>query len=156
MATPDEREILSIIDEEGKDGACHEVKIAKCMGLRIDYLRSILGSMGRRDFIDVFASGKIELVEKGWKALGKTPPSPYASYGGMAVPSGPPEPPEERYERWLTGKKSPSQKKKEEEEKKRKEEGELDGPTLLKKFSSKSEELKKLSPEQKLMKWTGQ
>jgi len=115
------------------------------MGLRIDYLRSILGSMGRRDFIDVSASGKIELVEKGWKALGKASPSPY---GGM-LPSGPAEPPEVRYKNWLEGK--VSQKKKKEEEKKKKEEEELDGPTLLKRWSSE-----KLSPEQKLMKWTGQ
>ena len=137
MATRDERSVLEIVDEEG--GEASEVKIAKCMGLRLDYVRTILGSMGRRDFIDVLASGKIKLAEKGWKALGKTPHLPY----GM-MPSGPPESPEERYKRWLEGK--APQKPKEEKAPKKK-----DTTTILRETS-----LENLSPRERLKKWTGQ
>ena len=137
MATRDERSVLEIVDEEG--GEASEVKIAKCMGLRLDYVRTILGSMGRRDFIDVLASGKIKLAEKGWKALGKTPRLPY----GM-MPSGPPEPPEERYKRWLEGKAPPKPKEEKTSEKK-------DAIAILREISSEN-----LSPRERLKKWTGQ
>lgn len=71
MPTPDEKKILKIIDEEG--GESSTVKISNAMGLRLDYLRSILDSMGRRDYIDVFRNGKVRIARKGWQALGKTP-----------------------------------------------------------------------------------
>ena len=106
MATRDERDILVIIDEEGKDGVCSEVKIAKFMGLRLDYLRSILGSMGRRDLINYKGSGACEIADKGWKALGKTP---YSKYDPMTT--GPQMAPKERFEKWTTGKVSEETKK---------------------------------------------
>ncbi len=102
MPTTDEKNILKILEEEGKEGELHEVKISKFMGLRLDYIRSILDSMGRRDLIDVFSSGKIKIADKGWRALGKTPPSPW---GGLAdVQESKPEPPENKYKRWMSGK----------------------------------------------------
>ena len=138
MPTADERNVLEILDEEG--GQSTEAKIAKYMGLRLDYVRTILlGSLGRRDFIDIFASGKIELAEKGWKALGKTP---RLLYGTM--PSGPPEPPGKRYKRWLEGKTPPKPKEEKALEKK-------DAATILRETSSEN-----LSPRERLMKWTGQ
>lgn len=142
MATRDERTVLEILEEEG--GQSNEVKIARSMALRLDYVRTILGSMGRRDFIDILASGKIRLAEKGWKVLGKTPSS---SFGGMA-PSGPPESPEKRYKRWMKGEKPKEEKSQEKEEKK-------NAVTLLKEFSLESEELENLSPQEKFERWTG-
>jgi len=71
MPTPDEKKILKIIDEEG--GESSTVKISNAMGLRLDYLGSILDSMGRRDYIDVFRNGKVRIARKGWQVLGKTP-----------------------------------------------------------------------------------
>jgi len=102
MATAEERNILKILDEES--GQASEVLIYRKMTkhtkleLSMDYIRAILGSMGRRDLIDIFGRGRIRLAEKGWEALGKSPAS---AFGGM-IPSGPPEPPEERYRRWIT------------------------------------------------------
>ncbi len=78
MATPDEREILKIIEEEG--GECSEVKVAREMGLRLDYVRTIIGSMGTRDYVDVFKSGKVKIADKGWKVLGKSPKAPWAEF----------------------------------------------------------------------------
>ncbi len=106
MATRDERNILEIIDEEGKDGVCGEVKISKFMGLRLDYIRSILESMGRRDLIDYKASGACEIAEKGWKTLGKTP---YSKYDPTTT--GPQMAPKEKYEKWMTGNVSEETKK---------------------------------------------
>lgn len=71
MPTPNENEILKIIDDEG--GETKEIVISRAMGFRLDYLRSILSSMGRRDIIDVFRNGKVRIARKGWQALGKTP-----------------------------------------------------------------------------------
>lgn len=136
MPTPDEKNVLEVLDEEGKGGELSEVQIAKFMGVRLDYIRTILGSMGRRNFIDVFASGKIKLAEKGWKALGKNPSLPY----GMK-PSGPPESPEERYKRWLEGK--ASQKPKEE-----KSQGKKDVTAVLRETSSEN-----LSSQEKFKRW---
>ena len=107
MATRDERNILEIIDEEGEDGALSEVKISKFMGLRLDYIRPILGSMGRRDMIDYKGSGRCEIVDKGWKAIGKTP---YSKHGD--INTGAELAPKEKYEKWLTGKVSEETKKK--------------------------------------------
>ncbi len=96
MATPDERLILQILEEEG--GESSVVKVCNQMGLRLDYGRTILGSMGRRDLIDLLAGGKVRMAEKGWMALGKTPGgSPYHPQGAAT-----PEPPEEKYRRWLS------------------------------------------------------
>ncbi|MCK4791114.1 MAG: hypothetical protein KAV87_45695 [Desulfobacteraceae bacterium] len=71
MPTPDENEILKIIDAEG--GECTVGKIAAKMRLQPSYVRVILRSMGESDIIDVFRNGKVRLLLKGWAALGKEP-----------------------------------------------------------------------------------
>ena len=98
MPTPDEKKILEIIDDEG--GETKETGISRQMGLRLDYLRSILDSMGRRDYIDVFKGGKIRIAHRGWKALGKQPKfkTPWESLIGIEDKT--PLTPEERYKRW--------------------------------------------------------
>ncbi len=109
MATCNEREILKIIDEEG--GECSEVKISRCMGLGLTYVRSMLVSMGIRDYIDVFRSGKIIIADKGWGALGKSPKAPWA---GFQTEAEPPVTPQDRFERYMSrGAKETSSKKSE-------------------------------------------
>jgi len=71
MLTPDETKILKIIDAEG--GECTKRRIAAKMHLDTNYARVILNSMGRNDLIDVFISGKVRIISKGWMALGKQP-----------------------------------------------------------------------------------
>ena len=71
MPTPDETKILKIIDAEG--GESIERKIAAQMRLAPSYVRIILRSMGMNDMIDVFRTGKIRIISKGWAALGKQP-----------------------------------------------------------------------------------
>lgn len=109
MATCNEREILKIIDEEG--GECSEVKISRCMGLGLTYVRSMLVSMGVRDYIDVFRSGKVKIADKGWRVLGKSPKAPWA---GFQTEAEPPVTPQERFERYISrGVKEASSKKSE-------------------------------------------
>jgi len=110
MPTSDEKRVLEIIDEEG--GECSEVKVSGEMGLRLDYIRTILGSMGRRDYIDVLKRGKVRIAHKGWKVLGKQPKfrTPWESLAGTEEET--PLTPEERYKKW-TGQKTTN----EEEEK---------------------------------------
>jgi len=106
MSTSNEREILKIIEEEG--GECSEVKISRCMGLGITYVRSILVSMGIRDYIDVFRSGKVKIADKGLMALGN---SPSGLYGTDSIPD---EMPEEKFKRYMSkGAKERSSKKSE-------------------------------------------
>ncbi|MBU2445876.1 MAG: hypothetical protein KJ666_09960 [Bacteroidetes bacterium] len=69
MPTPDESKILKIIEAEG--GECGIRKIAGKMRMTPQYVSIILCSMGERDLIDVFRTGKIRLARKGWTALGK-------------------------------------------------------------------------------------
>jgi len=71
MPTPDENQILKIIDAEG--GECTVVKIAAKMRLQPSYVRVILRPMGERDYIDLYRSGEVRLLLKGWAALGKEP-----------------------------------------------------------------------------------
>ena len=96
MATPDERDILKIIDEEG--GESHEVKIANEMVLRLVYVRTMLASMGANDYIDVFRSGKVKIADKGWLVLGKSPRAAWAKSGEAE----PPKSPKERFERYMS------------------------------------------------------
>lgn len=72
MPTSDEKKVLMIIEANG--GECAQARVARKMGIRSDYVRVILNSMGMRDYIDVLRSGKVRLAEKGWRALGKEPP----------------------------------------------------------------------------------
>ena len=92
MATPDERKVLKIIEEKG--GESHEVTIANEMGIRLVYVRTILASMGLRDYIDVFRSGKVKIADKGWRVLGKTGPGNLESLSD--------ETPEERFKRYMS------------------------------------------------------
>lgn len=96
MATPDERKILKIIEEKG--GESHEVTIANKMGLRLDYIRTILRSMGTKDYIEVFRSGKVKIADKGkgWQVLGKSAPTPYST---DSIPN---ETPEEKFKRYTS------------------------------------------------------
>ena len=107
MATCNEREILKIIDEEG--GECSEVKISRCMGLGLTYVRSMLVSMGIGDYIDVFRSGKVNIADKGWRVLGKSPKAPWAEFRAEDEP---PMTPQEKFERYMSrGAKETSSKK---------------------------------------------
>ena len=98
MPTTDEKRVLEIIDEEG--GECKEGKVSREMGLRLDYIRTILGSMGRRDYIDVLKGGKVRIANKGWKSLGKQPKfrTPWESLEGTEEEI--PLTPEEKYKKW--------------------------------------------------------
>ena len=98
MATPDEREILKIVEEEG--GEAHEVTISNEMGLRLSYVRTIIASMGTRDYIDVSRSGKVTIADKGWRVLGKSPKAPWANCQAEAEHS---MTPQERFERYMAG-----------------------------------------------------
>jgi Mn-dependent DtxR family transcriptional regulator len=69
--TPDEMKILKIIEAEGGESTLG--RIARKMRLDWSYVRVILTSMGYRDIIDYFASGKVKITNKGWAALGKVP-----------------------------------------------------------------------------------
>jgi len=142
MPTTDEKNILKILEEEGGErGELQEVKISRYMGLRLDYIRSILGSMGRRNLIDVAVNGKITIADKGWRALGKTPPSPW---GGVATAqeNSTPESAEEKYERWLSGKRK--------EVSKEKGASEVSNEAQTMVLDSYAE----LTPEERLKKWT--
>ena len=75
MPSPDENHILRILDEEG--GESNLAKVAVEMGLSTQWARTVVESLGRRDYIDVFANGKIKLADKGWNALGKRPTYDY-------------------------------------------------------------------------------
>ena len=79
MPTPDESKILKIVETEG--GECTVGKIAAKMRLEPNYVRIILRSMGEKDIVDVFRSGKVRIVSKGWPALGKKPERPESSDG---------------------------------------------------------------------------
>ena len=140
MPTTDEKNILKILEEEGGElGELREVKISRYMGLRLDYLRSILDSMGRRNLIDVFTNGKVNIADRGWRALGKNPPSPW---GGLAgVQESKTELPEDKYKRWMSGeaKQEPKEKRSSKEEAK---------PQSLS-FDSYAD----LSPEERFKRW---
>ncbi len=140
MTTRDEKDILLIIDEEGEDGVLGEVKISRFMGLRLDYIRAILESMGRRDLIDYKRSGRCEIADKGWKALGKTP---YSQHGDIAT--GTNLEPKEKYEKWLTGKVSKETKK----EFHRQEDEEAAKDKLEQKYDN-------IPPEERFKAWAGQ
>jgi len=98
MPTTDEKNVLKILEEEGGErGELHEVKISRYMGLRLDYIRSILSSMGRRDLVDASANGKVRVAAKGWSALGKAPGG-----GSLDSQETAPESPTEKYRRWMS------------------------------------------------------
>jgi len=69
MPTPDEMKILKMIDAEGGESTVG--RIARKMRLDSNYVGIILRSMGEKDIIDSFRSGKVRIASKGWAALGK-------------------------------------------------------------------------------------
>lgn len=124
MPSPDEKNILKILEEEGGElGELHEVKISRYMGLRLDYIRSILDSMGRRNLIDVFKNGRINIADKGWRALGKTPPSPLGKIAkSLGIKESKPQSSEDKYKRWMSG--EPEEEPKQERSSKERDESE--------------------------------
>ena len=141
MPTTDEKNILKILEEEGGElGELSEVKISRYMGLRLDYLRTVLGSMGRRNLIDVFVNGRVQIIDKGWRALGKNPPSPWGKLAGAKESK--PELPEDKYKRWMSGK--AKEEPKEEKPPKEKDEPE---PALFDSYAD-------LPPEERFQRWT--
>lgn len=62
-------QVLEIIWIEG--GKAHVQRVAKLMNLSFDYVRSILYSLGRRDFIDIGRDEIAFLTDKGKERLEK-------------------------------------------------------------------------------------
>jgi Mn-dependent DtxR family transcriptional regulator len=62
-------EVLEIILTEG--GKAHVQRVAKLMHIGFDYARSILYSLGRRDFIDIGRDEIAVLTDKGKERLEK-------------------------------------------------------------------------------------
>ena len=62
-------EILEVIRIEG--GKAHVHRVANLMSFSFDYARSVLYSLGRRDFIDIWADEIAILTDKGSKRLEK-------------------------------------------------------------------------------------
>ncbi len=143
MPSPDEKNILKTLEEEGGElGELHEVKISRYMGLRLDYIRSILDSMGRRNLIDVFKNGKVNIADKGWRALGKTPPSPLGKIAkSLGIKESKPQSSEDKYKRWMSG--EAKQEPKEERSSKEKDESQ---PFEYDSYAD-------LPPEERLEKW---
>ncbi|ODS33528.1 MAG: hypothetical protein SCARUB_01352 [Candidatus Scalindua rubra] len=71
MPTPYQRQILKIIDEEGKDGKCRISLVNKQMLLGTDYVRGLLDSMTRFGLIDFIGSRHVRLTPKALRILGK-------------------------------------------------------------------------------------
>ncbi len=143
MPSTDEKNILKILEEEGGElGELHEVKISRYMGLRLDYIRSILDSMGRRNLIDVFTNGRITIADKGWRALGKTPPSPLGKIAkSLGIKESKPQSSEDKYKRWMSG--EPEEESKEERSSKERDESQ---PFEYDSYAD-------LPPEERLEKW---
>ena len=71
MPSGNEKEALTIIADEG--GHCTVGVVSRGMGLSRDYIRIILGSLGRAEYLDITRTGKIVLKAKGYKAVGREP-----------------------------------------------------------------------------------
>ncbi len=145
MPTTDEKNILKILEEEGGEpGELNEVKLSRYMGLRLDYIRSILDSMGRRNLVDVFKNGKVNIADKGWRALGKTPPSPLGKIAkSLGIKESKPQSSEDKYKRWMSG--EPEEEPKEEKLSKERDESE----------SFEYDSYADLSPQERLKKLVG-
>ena len=74
MPTPDEMKILKMINAEGGESTAG--RIARKMRLDTNYVGIILRSMGEKDIIDFFRSGKVRIASIGWATLGKQPERP--------------------------------------------------------------------------------
>ena len=71
MPSGNEREAMTIIADEG--GQCRLGVVASGMGLARDYVRIILESLGRAEYLDVTRAGRITLKAKGYKAIRREP-----------------------------------------------------------------------------------
>lgn len=76
MPSGTEKDILKFIDQEGGETSIGAIRgLLACYGS--DYVKTVCGSLGRQDYLDWFKDGTIRLTDKGWKALGKEPQSPW-------------------------------------------------------------------------------
>ncbi|MFA5819225.1 MAG: hypothetical protein WC854_08105 [Bacteroidales bacterium] len=62
-------EILELLSNEG--GKAHLHRVANLRNYSFDYARSVLNSLGRRDFIDFFSDEVAVLTDKGKERLAK-------------------------------------------------------------------------------------
>ena len=69
MPSSNEKEAMTIIADE--DGQTTVGTVAKGMGLGRDYTTIILESLGRADYLDMTRSGKVKLLPKGYRAIGR-------------------------------------------------------------------------------------
>lgn len=69
MPSGSEKDVLRIVVQEG--GECKLGKIMYVMSCySSNYVRSIVGSLARADYLDWLAGGRILLTDKGRRALG--------------------------------------------------------------------------------------
>ena len=71
MPSGNEKEALTIIADEG--GQCTLGVVSRGMGLSREYIRIIVESLGRAEYLDITRTGKITLKPKGYKAAGREP-----------------------------------------------------------------------------------
>ncbi|MFQ5988017.1 MAG: hypothetical protein ACE5H6_04120 [Dehalococcoidia bacterium] len=69
MPSGSEKDVLRIIAQEGGETTLGRIRyIMSCYSS--DYVRSIVGSLGRKDYLDWLADGRVILANKGRRALG--------------------------------------------------------------------------------------
>ena len=69
MASGTELEILKIVKDEGGEATAQVVSHRMGSGLGLDYIRLVCNSLGRADYIDVSAAGRLRLTGKGEGAI---------------------------------------------------------------------------------------
>ena len=69
MPSGNEKEAMNIIADEG--GQSTQGVVSKGMGLGRDYTSIILESLGRADYLDMTRGGKVKLLPKGYRAIGR-------------------------------------------------------------------------------------
>ena len=69
MPRGSEKDVLRIIEQAGGETTLGHIKyIMSCYSS--GYIRSIVGSLGRHDYLDWLAGGRILITDKGRRALG--------------------------------------------------------------------------------------
>lgn len=69
MPSGSEKDVLRLIEQEGGETTMGHIRnIFSCYSS--DYVRSIVGSLGRADYLDWLAGGRILITDKGRQALG--------------------------------------------------------------------------------------
>ena len=56
-------------DQCARQGKAYVTTAAKVVGLSSDYARIVFNDLGRKDLVDTYQSGKIEMTRKGWSAI---------------------------------------------------------------------------------------